>query len=366
LGALKEIIVKMMVEVLVVFAVLMKEMEQGRAKKYSIKFLKALIGRNDRILAALARMDELSGRETAEAVAQIHEAVHHLLESDKKRTVREVEAERLAEIKKKQEKRDLVRKDRAWLSSPDPSINHNIKYETIIKPDGRTARRTTTWLIEGDVFVEWKSEPNSSFWIQGKVGSGKSVLCSAVIEHIMELQNAGRATLAYFYFDFNDDKKTNLDNVLRSLLTQLADRSDSYCDILSHIYERKNNGKSTPGADEMITCLEEMLKLPDQVPVYIILDALDECSNIDKRPSARTRVLNLLKRLVGLRLSSLHLCVTSRPEDDIGTALEAFSAISIQEQKGQKEDIEQYIKDDVYANSDTPTGRWDIETKYGC
>jgi hypothetical protein len=167
--------------------------------------------------------------------------------------------------------------------------------------------------------------------------------------------------LAYFYFDFNDDKKTNLDNALPSLLTQLAARSDSYCDILSHVYD--NNGGSTPGTDEMIRCLEEMFALPDQPPVYIILDALDECSNADNFPSARARVLDLLKRFIDLRLSNIHLCVTSRPEDDIRTALEAFRTISIQEQEGQKEDIDKYIKDMVYAKSDTLMGRWDIETK---
>ena len=166
--------------------------------------------------------------------------------------------------------------------------------------------------------------------------------------------------MAYFYFYFNDDKKTNLDNALRSLLTQLAVRSDRYCDILSLLYD--NNRRSTPGTDDMITCLESMLKQPDQGPVYIILDALDECSNTDQIPSARTQVVDFLKHLADLQLSNLHLCVTSRPEDDILTALKEFCTISIQEEKGQKEDIDRYIKD-VVDNSNALMGRWNIETK---
>ena len=177
----------------------------------------------------------------------------------------------------------------------------------------------------------------------------------------MELQKARQATLAYFYFDFNDEKKTNLDNALRSLLTQLAARSDRYCDILCDVYE--NNDGSTPRTNEMIRCLEEMFEQPDQVPVYVILDALDECSNVGQIPSARRRVLDFLKCLVDPRLSNLHLCVTSRPEDDIRSALKTFCTISIQEQMGQKEDIRRYIKDEVYANSDTLMGRWDNKTK---
>jgi hypothetical protein len=132
---------------------------------------------------------------------------------------------------------------------------------------------------------------------------------SSVIEHIVELQNAGQAALAYFYFDSKDNKKTNLNNALRSLLTQLVARSDTYCDILSKVYN--NNDRYTPGTNDMIKCLEDMLKQPDQVSVYIILDALDECSNAGKFPSARRRVLELLKCLVDARLSSLHLCVMS-------------------------------------------------------
>ena len=177
----------------------------------------------------------------------------------------------------------------------------------------------------------------------------------------MKLQKAGQATLAYFYFDFNDDKKRNLNNALRSLLTQLADGSDRYCDILSDLY--RNNGRSTPGTKEMFTCFEEMLEQPDQGSVYIVLDALDECSNADKIPSARTEVLDLLKHLVDLRFPNLHLCVTSRPEDDILDELQAFPTISIQGEKGQKEDIGRYIEDVVRAKSKTPMGRWDDETK---
>ena len=181
----------------------------------------------------------------------------------------------------------------------------------------------------------------------------------------MELHKSRQANLAYFYFDFNNDKQTNLDNALRSLLTQLAAHSDRYCDILSELYDNNDNGRSIPTrAVEMITCLEEMLEQPDQVPVYIILDALDECPDAGNTPTPRRRVLDFLKTLVDPRLSNLHLFVTSRPEDDIRSALKVFRTICIQEQEGQKEDIRQYIKDKVSANSDSALmGRWDNETK---
>ena len=181
----------------------------------------------------------------------------------------------------------------------------------------------------------------------------------------MALQKDGLATIAYFYFDFKDTDKQSLHNALPSLLTQLSTRSDSYCDILYEVYKAHNNGAYKPSTRTMITCLKEMLALPDQAPVYIILDALDECPIASGIPSAREQVLDFLKDLIGLRLSNLHICATSRPEIDIRAALEPLASwpISIHDQNGQKKDIEGYIRSVVYAKSDTAMRRWRDEDK---
>ena len=176
----------------------------------------------------------------------------------------------------------------------------------------------------------------------------------------MALQVAGLATMAYFYFDFRDTDKQNLHNALPSLLTQLSACSDTCSDILSVIYEAHGNGMRRPSTSTMIACLKEMLAIPGQGPIYIILDAIDECPNTSGIPSARKQVLDFLKDLVGLQLSNLHICVTSRPEIDIRTALVplASHSFSIHDQNGQKKDIEDYIRSVVYADSDTMMTRW--------
>ena len=191
------------------------------------------------------------------------------------------------------------------------------------------------------------------------------LVSSAIIQDIMELREAGLASMAYFYFDFKDTDKQNLHNALPSLLTQLSARSHSCCEILSRIYKTHDDGARKPDINTMIGCLKEMLALPDQGPIYIILDALDECPNTSGIPPARRQVLDLLKDLVGLQLSDLHICVTSRPEIDIRTALEplAFHAVSIHDESGQKKDIEDYIRSIVHADSDATMGRWRDEDK---
>jgi hypothetical protein len=109
--------------------------------------------------------------------------------------------------------------------------------------------------------------------------------------------------------------------------------------------------------------MTDMLSLPGQAPVYIIVDALDECPNFPGRPSAREEVLELIEELVNLKLPNVHLCVASRPEMDIRVVLEPLTSlkISLHDEKGQKEDIIAYIK--YVVRSDRSMRRWKEEDK---
>ena len=169
--------------------------------------------------------------------------------------------------------------------------------------------------------------------------------------------------MAYFYFDFRDTNKQNRHDLLPSLVTQLSSRSDHFFDILYLLYKAHNNGAHKPSEDALIQCLKEMLTLPDQHPVYIIIDALDECPNTSGMPSPREQVLDLLNDLVELSSPNLHLCVTSRPEIDIRRALEPLTSrrVSLHEESGQKKDIIDYVTSIV--QSDPKMRRWREEDK---
>jgi len=109
-----------------------------------------------------------------------------------------------------------------------------------------------------------------------------------------------------------------------------------------------------------------MLTLHER-PIYLVIDALDECSNSSGIPSSRERVLLLLKDLVGLCLRNLHICVTSRPEIDIRDVLGPLAAhgVSLHDQSGQKEDIVDYVRSIVYSESEPIMSRWRTEDKEG-
>jgi hypothetical protein len=169
--------------------------------------------------------------------------------------------------------------------------------------------------------------------------------------------------MAYFYFDFRDDNKQNRRDLLSSLVTQLSSQSDRYFDKLLHLYLAHNEGAQEPNEDAFIQCLKEMLTVPDQHPIYIIIDALDECPDTSGMPSPREKVLDLLKQLIELSFPNLHLCVTSRPEVDIRDALEPLTScrVSLHEQSGQNKDIIDYVT--FVVQSDPKMRRWRDEDR---
>jgi hypothetical protein len=285
----------------------------------------------------------------------------------------------------------LQEKVRRWLSPPNPSINHN---------SARKAYRegSAEWFLHGNTFPEWKTTIGSLLWISGKrmlipfaslklelrnnftAGSGKTILScvsfhlfafrrltpptsSSIIEDLERSHKAGLASIAFFYFDFKDDSKKNAHGALSSLLIQLAAQSDVYSNFLSASYSKHNAGSKLPSESALKECFAEMLTFPDQGPIYIVLDAIDECPNSTGTPSARQEVLSLVKWLSELPRSRLSICITSRPEADIEVILRplAYHTVSLHLESGQKLDIINYIE--WFVNSDPSAQKWRKEDK---
>src|ERR1700761_748794 len=167
---------------------------------------------------------------------------------------------------------------------------------------------------------------------------------SAIIKRIISLRDTGQASLAFFYFDFRDkEQKQDFRNFISSLLVQLSAYSSPCCKIMSHIYSTHGKGRQQPSIDVLKTSLREMLSVAAPQPMYVIVDALDECPNSSGMPTPREDVLNLLEGLVRADLPKLHICVTGRTEADIIDTLGPLaSTVSLHDEIGQKKDIFDY------------------------
>jgi hypothetical protein len=169
---------------------------------------------------------------------------------------------------------------------------------------------------------------------------------SAIIEDILGMRERGQALLGFFYCDFREDQEKDFCGLLSSLLVQLCDQFDAYCALLSDFHVAHGRGSQYASDGELLECLRDLVKIPEQATVYIIVDALDECPKSNDLLSPRDKVLDLVEDLVQLGVPHLRICVTSRPEADIKAVLDPLSSrsISLHSESGQIRDIAKYIR----------------------
>ncbi|KAJ7604364.1 ankyrin repeat-containing domain protein [Mycena polygramma] len=208
---------------------------------------------------------------------------------------------------------------------------------------------TGRWVLEGTKFVKWK-EQAGCLWIRGNSGTGKSVLSSIAIDDLFRYRSAKIANshedapdcaIAYFYFDFRDEKKQLIENMLRSIIMQLSEQSPTPYSILDQRF-KSCQGQILPTYNDLLAMLDTVLS---QLPgTYIVLDALDECSEHDK-------LVEFVSTLRGWT-NPVHLLVASQPRTIFLESL-AFkeASVVVLEPDTTHADILQFVNSELELNS---------------
>ncbi|KAJ7855142.1 ankyrin repeat-containing domain protein [Mycena olivaceomarginata] len=163
---------------------------------------------------------------------------------------------------------------------------------------------TGTWFSGGYQYQYWKERPGS-LWIRGNSGTGKSVLSSTVIQDLFSKKRQDRTAIAYFYFDFRDEKSQRVKFMLQSIVLQLSAQSPEPYSALDRLYN-SFRGQTLPTYQSLILILEELLS--DFSQTYLVLDALDECNE-------HNHLVQFITRLRHWTTQSLHLLITSQPRE---------------------------------------------------
>jgi len=170
--------------------------------------------------------------------------------------------------------------------------------------------------------------------------------------------------VAYFYFDFNDTEKQNAANCVSSLIAQLCSQVVDLPEKLKKLYKECNDGKQKAAMRDLKAVLE-LFAVIEEVDVFIVADALDECpKNAEKLgEEPRKELLELITEIKAWSPSNIHLLLTSRPEPDIRetlTPLLKTEAISIQGSQVDS-DIELHINSQL--STDSKLNNWPGEVK---
>jgi NACHT domain len=168
------------------------------------------------------------------------------------------------------------------------------------------------WLLDSAEFQEWLNTDNQTLFCPGIPGAGKTIL-TAVVIHDLTTQFSDNPTIgiAYIYCNFRQQDDQKLDDLLASLLKQLAECQPSLPGCVKDLYDHHNKAKRTrPSLDEISKILHSVITTYSRV--YIVVDALDECQVSD---GCRSRFLSNIFNLQ--TKTGAKLFATSRPIPDI-------------------------------------------------
>jgi len=202
-----------------------------------------------------------------------------------------------------QERAEQIRASIAWLSPPNLSRIHNEARQ-------RIEPQTGLWLLESECYKGWKRGESHHLWVYGKAGCGKTVLSSSVVEDLRQhCETSRNSKIFYFYFSFADVDKQSYENLLCSLLSQLA--QDEPCRSLV----QREYQNSTPNPPETSALEKILLNCVSQFQdTFIAMDALDECPDLE---DTRQDLLDHLEKLIS-KAPNIKMFVTSREIHQIG------------------------------------------------
>ncbi|KAF5343132.1 hypothetical protein D9758_015219 [Tetrapyrgos nigripes] len=216
-----------------------------------------------------------------------------------------------------------------WIKAPNPFENFNAAYPKIVEGTG-------TWLLDHKSFQKWKGNLNGSLlWLQGKAGSGKTFLCTNVINDLRK-----DSSVFFYYFDTRDKVKVDYQGFIFSLLCQVAKEAIEKGNIsaqneLERLYNSSKKGDFLV-AENIETTLVNMLMAMDTA--YVIVDAMDECAE-----QYQAKLIVLMHNL-HTKLKNCYVLASSRPH--INVAHKEVQIIALDKQTsdiGMGSDIEKYV-----------------------
>jgi hypothetical protein len=154
---------------------------------------------------------------------------------------------------------------------------------------------------------------------------------SIVIRQLFSQRRHGTA-IAYFYFDFRDEKSQCVKIMLQSIILQLSAQSPNSYSALKREFE-SSQGQTLPIYDKLLGILGELLS--DFGHSYFILDALDECNEHDD-------LVQFITQLRDWTTRSLHLLITSQPREIFMEAFKHTSLVTLTPHITQN-DIQRFI-----------------------
>ncbi|KAF3318202.1 hypothetical protein TWF173_008937 [Orbilia oligospora] len=262
-----------------------------------------------------------------------------------------------------------------------PNETHIRIFRSIFDPVANHSEILCQWLFTDKHYLSWEQTPPQMqsmeepglqtseinpnvFYIRGKPGFGKSVAMSCVLQRITRKL---KTPVCYFFFRQGDDATQITLRALESLVAQIIDETwvQSEVELTQLVALVSNIGGHPEQEDEgatvnlamdcsaLVDLLGRAIKILNK-PVYIVLDALDECIDHDSQGLVQ-KILNLVSiskttkfmfsSRIGMGFEKLLYAPTfSTDEDELDCVASEKTVVMTVTEKRTSEDMELYLR----------------------
>jgi Cdc6-like AAA superfamily ATPase len=247
-----------------------------------------------------------------------------------------------------QNERQQIREILDWLAPALSESQHD---------DIRTKqiRGTCRWFLTHPTFLSWMERDKlpQILLCQGLPGAGKTTLASTVTDHLRQNNSISGSIVACIYFNYKLSGLQTSDTMLRSILRQFIHLS-SIPEPIKSLYSLCRAESRRPTLTEIEDVMALIISSHGR-PVYIIVDALDECS--------LPHLSDFLGVLWYLQKTGVQILLTSRPMERITREFRQAQGVSKVDIRAERTDVAAFIQQQAeLANLATIThGRVNID-----
>ena len=232
-----------------------------------------------------------------------------------------------------------------WRRYPEPSLDESrrnildwlspIDYAELQSDTFHKRQKGTgEWFLKSTPFIKWLEGKKKNLFCPGNPGTGKTMIASIVVDHLKTYFPDDKTGRAFLYCIYKRQENQKVDDLLASLLGQLAVWQSIVPESICELYDKYRRGeKSRPSRNEIREALCSIIKTYSRT--FIIIDAMDEC----KTDHIRNELLSEVYKLQ--EVSDTRLMVTFRPS----VAPKRPSSLTNLEIRADKGDIEEYLSD---------------------
>src|ERR1700733_2712272 len=152
---------------------------------------------------------------------------------------------------------------------------------------------TGQWLLDSAEFQTWLYTGKQTLFCPGIPGAGKTILTLIVVNDLCNrFRNDMTIGIAYIYCNFRQQDEQKVEDLLASLLKELAQYQPSLLGVVKDLYDRHKDNRTRPSFDDISRALQSVASMYSRV--FIVVDALDECQvSNDCRSRFLSEVFNL-------------------------------------------------------------------------